>query len=108
MEAKKAMKRIKRRRFDPEYAWSQLATALKDDDAGGAPVPDNLNCDQAIDELLLRLPEFGSFFYALVNGWYLGQWADYSSCLGDASDSQYFLATVNGDYGGPFEFSRGG
>ena len=28
--------------------------------------------------------------------------------MGDATDSQYVLATVNGDYGGPFEFSRGG
>jgi len=108
VEAKKAMKRTKRRRFDADYAWSQLTAALKDDAPAPAPVAANLNCDQAIDELLLRLPEFGSIFYALVNGWYLGQWADYSSCLGDATDSQYVLATVNGDYGGPFEFSRGG
>jgi hypothetical protein len=107
VDAKKAIKRTKRRRFDADYAWSQLAAALKED-APPTPVPDTLNCDQAIDELLLRLPEFGSIFYALVNGWYLGQWADYSSCLGDATDSQYVLATVNGDYGGPFEFSRGG
>jgi hypothetical protein len=31
-----------------------------------------LNCDQAINELILRLPDFGSVFYALLNGWYLG------------------------------------
>ena len=72
VEAKKAMKRTKRRRFDADYAWSQLAAALKDDAAAPAPVANDLNCDQAIDELLLRLPEFGSIFYALVNGWYLG------------------------------------
>jgi hypothetical protein len=72
------------------------------------PVPENLNCDQAIDELLLRLPDFGSIFYALVNGWYIGQWADYSSCLADAADSQYVLATVKGTYNGQIEFTRGG
>jgi hypothetical protein len=61
-----------------------------------------------MDELLLRLPAFGSMFYALLNGWYLGQWADYSSCLTDADDSQYILATVTGNYTGPMEFTRGG
>jgi len=71
VEAKKAMKRTKRRRFDADYAWTQLAAALNED-AAPAPVPESLNCDQAMDELLLRLPEFGSIFYALVNGWYLG------------------------------------
>ena len=58
--------------------------------------------------MLLQLPSFGSLFYALLNGWYLGQWADYSSCLADATDSQYVLATVSGDYKGPFQFVRGG
>jgi len=56
-----------------------------------------LNCDQAIDQLLLKLPDVSSLFYALVNGWYLGQWADYSSCLTDAANSQYILATVKGN-----------
>lgn len=69
---------------------------------------DKLNCDQAIDEYLLRLPDFGSIFYALVNGWYIGQWADYSSCLADATDSQYVLATVRGNYTGDITFTRGG
>jgi len=50
----------------------------------------------------------GSLFYALVNGWYLGQWADYSSCLAAASDSQYILATVKGKYNGSITFTRGG
>jgi len=50
----------------------------------------------------------GSLFYALVNGWYLGQWADYSSCLVAAADSQYVLATVRGTYTGQIEFTRGG
>ena len=68
----------------------------------------NLTCDQAIDELILRIPQFGSVFYALVNGWYLGQWADYSSCLSDATDSQFVMASIVGEYDGPFEFSRGG
>ena len=57
---------------------------------------------------MLRLPDFGSVFYALVNGWYIGQWADYSSCLSDAADSQYLLATVSGTYDGKIEFTRGG
>ena len=50
----------------------------------------------------------GSVFYALVNGWYLGQWADYSSCLNAANNSQYVLATVTGSYTGAIEFTRGG
>lgn len=50
----------------------------------------------------------GSLFYALLNGWYIGQWADYSSCLTSAADSQYVLATVKGDYNGPIKFTRGG
>ena len=47
-------------------------------------------------------------FYALLNGWYLGQWADYSSCLQDATESQYVLATVKGTYNGNYKFTRGG
>ena len=66
----KAMKRTKRRVFDADYSWNQLVSAFKEDI--DTPVPDNLNCDWAMDELLLRLPEFGSIFYVLVNGWYLG------------------------------------
>ena len=91
------------------FAVEQLTKTFKEDIVkANEPVDDSLNCDQAIDELLLRLPDFGSVFYALVNGWYIGQWADYSSCLSDASDSQYLLATVSGDYEGQIEFTRGG
>jgi len=54
------------------------------------------------------LPDIGSLFYALVNGWYLGEWADYSSCLADAAESQYILATVSGQYKGEIDFTRGG
>lgn len=91
------------------FAVEQLSKTFKEDIVkANEPVDDSLNCDQAIDELLLRLPDFGSVFYALVNGWYIGQWADYSSCLSDASDSQYLLATVSGDYEGQIEFTRGG
>lgn len=82
--------------------------AIQEDVLADEPLPENLNCDQAIDELLLKLPSFGSLFYALLNGWYLGQWADYSSCLADATDSQYVLATVNGNYSGNYQFTRGG
>ena len=103
----------RRRTYDKDHVMQELAAAWAEPPPhppGPSPEPfdDSLNCDQAMDALLLRLPEFGSFFYMLVNGWYLGQWADYSSCLSDATDSQYVLATVNGQYEGPFEFSRGG
>lgn len=74
----------------------------------GVPIGDDLNCDQAIDEHLLRLPDIGSLFYPLVNGWYLGEWADYSSCLADAQDSQYVMASVTGNYNGTVDFTRGG
>jgi len=94
----------KRKRFDWDHAVNTFQSQL----LAPAPIPDNLNCDQAIDELLLQLPAFGSLFYMIVNGWYIGQWADYSSCLKDASDSQYILATVSGDYTGPQPFTRGG
>ena len=98
----------KRRTTSYEEAYSEIAKVLLSPPEELPPVSDDLNCDQAIDELLLRLPDFGSIFYALVNGWYIGQWADYSSCLADASDSQYVLATVKGKYTGPVEFTRGG
>jgi len=100
-------KRMKRRRFDLDAALQTLSEIpLTNDDNN--PVTDDMNCDQAIDMLLLNIPSFGSIFYALLNGWYLGQWADYSSCLADATDSQYILATVSGNYSGPFQFTRGG
>ena len=50
----------------------------------------------------------GSVLYVLFNGWYLGQWADYSSCLRDATNSQYVLADIQGIYKGDVEFTRGG
>ena len=98
--------RKKRRRFNLDHALTELREVWAENAA--APVPDNLNCDESIDELLLKLPDMGSVFYALVNGWYLGQWADYSSCLVAAADSQYVLATVRGTYTGQIEFTRGG
>lgn len=62
----------------------------------------NLTCDQAIDRLYSNIVDpnqiMGSLFYLLVNGWYLGNWGDYGSCLADATDSQYILATVTGEY----------
>lgn len=98
----------KRRRFDVQDSFKHISELLVELDSSDEPIPEGINCDQAIDELLLRIPNFGSLFYALLNGWYLGQWADYSSCLMDASDSQYVLATVSGNYSGPYHFTRGG
>ena len=57
---------------------------------------------------MLDIPAFGSLFYILTNGWYLGQWGDYSSCEYDSVVGAYSLASVQGTYNGTFEFSRGG
>lgn len=40
----------------------------------------NMSCDQVVNELILHITQFKSIFYFLVNGWYLGQLGDYSSC----------------------------
>jgi len=40
----------------------------------------------------------GSIFYALVNGYYLGAWGDYGSCVADATYGQYVMVTIDGDY----------
>ena len=100
--------RRKRRRFDAAQAVKDMKDTWQETMGSTDVQSDALNCDQAIDELLLRLPDIGSLFYALVNGWYLGEWADYSSCLADAADSQYVLATVRGSYKGAVDFTRGG
>ena len=111
--------RGKRRRWDPEWAKQKWQNATNDfftvpvtpvapDSNEADKMPKGLNCDQAMDEILLQLPSFGSIFYALMNGWYLGQWADYASCMADATAGQYILATVKGDYSGPYKFTRGG
>ena len=60
-----------------------------------------MTCDQAIDQLYLNLntsDAFGTVFYVLLNGWYLGNWGDYGSCLADATYGQFIMATVHGDY----------
>lgn len=73
----------------------------------GTPDDMSLSCDNALDALVLQA-DLSSAFYILVTGWYLGQWADYSSCLGDAANSQYVLASVKGNYEGQITFTRGG
>jgi hypothetical protein len=87
VEAKEKIVRRKRRTFNLTASMNDISETWKGIVDPVKPVSDSLNCDQAIDELLLRLPDFGSVFYGLLNGWYIGQWADYSSCLADASDS---------------------
>ena len=72
------------------------------------PTNPDYNCDEAIDALIMQLPSMGTVLYVLFNGWYLGQWADYSSCLRDATNSQYVLADIQGTYKGDVEFTRGG
>ena len=98
----------KRRRFDPKHSYEEVNRAWKETLFATDAEDPSLTCDHAIDALILRLPSAGSLLYALFNGWYLGQWADYTSCLTDATNSQYILATVSGDYKGALEFTRGG
>ena len=42
--------------------------------------------------------DFGSIFYILMNGWYLGGWGDYGSCLMDVYYGSYVMVTIDGDY----------
>lgn len=65
-----------------------------------APLMADMTCNQAIDQLYLDAYNFsfGSIFYLLLNGWYLGAWGDYGSCVADATYGQYVLVTINGDY----------
>jgi hypothetical protein len=44
-----------------------------------------VSCDEAIDNLILGVPDLGSVFYTILNAWYLGQWGDYESCNGDTT-----------------------
>lgn len=81
---------------------------VKENLQAGDPEDSSLSCDDAINALILQLPAAGSIFYAITNGWYLGQWADYTSCITDATNSHYVLAEVTGDYKSDIEFVRGG
>lgn len=45
-----------------------------------------VSCDEAIDNLILGVPNLGSLFYVILNGWYLGQWGDYEACNGDVTE----------------------
>ena len=67
---------------------------------------EDMSCDEAKKFLTTNL-NIGSIFYILLNGWYLGQWGDYSSCLADATYGQYVLVTMNGKYQGGADFTRG-
>jgi len=40
----------------------------------------------------------GSIFYTLLNGYYLGAWGDYGSCVSDATYGQYIMVIINGTY----------
>lgn len=64
------------------------------------PLLADKTCDDAINALYLNATnfDFGSIFYILLNGWYLGAWGDYGSCLVDATYGQYILVTIDGDY----------
>lgn len=68
--------------------------------ASGPLFKQEMSCREAIDQLLLDATslDFGSIFYVLLNGWYLGAWGDYGSCVADAKYGQYVLVTMEGDY----------
>ena len=52
--------------------------------------------------------EFGAIYYLLVNGWYLGAWGDFDSCInGDTTYGQYILVTINGIYNQSAIYTRG-
>ena len=65
------------------------------------------SCSEAVSAILSNLPNTGSLYYILVNGWYMSEWGDYSTCLADATDAQYVFVTINGNYSGPALFTRG-
>ena len=67
-----------------------------------------MNCDQAINDIIINIASRGSLFYFLVNGLYLGQWGDYTSCMKDTTNGNFILATVNGNFKGDYEYQRGG
>jgi hypothetical protein len=64
------------------------------------PLLAEMSCNDAIDQLLADAANFnmGSIFYVLLNGWYLGSWGDYTSCVSDATFGQYVLVTIEGQY----------
>ena len=66
----------------------------------------DLSCDEMVNHLILNL-NINAAFYFLVNGWYLGQLGDYSSCRTFSQNGQYVLATVDGTYTGQNVFTRG-
>jgi len=72
------------------------------------PIDDpNLSCDYVVNQLILHITQFKSIFYFLVNGWYLGQLGDYSSCRTFTNNGEYILATINGEYSADYPFMRG-
>jgi hypothetical protein len=71
------------------------------------PAFNKLDCNQAVNNLLFHITKPGSFFYIILNGWYLGQLGDFSSCEQSTTNGQYVRATVKGDYTGAFPFTRG-
>lgn len=40
----------------------------------------NLSCDEVVNKLITHITQPKSIGYFLMNGWYLGQLGDYSSC----------------------------
>jgi hypothetical protein len=60
-----------------------------------------------INQLILEFPAPGSAYYLITNGWYIGQLGDYGACDVNTLNGQYMLITVDGEYTGPYPFTRG-
>ena len=104
-------------RMAKEFSQSQEVFKMQSMNAAvEAPASQNLaaidisgiqSCDEAVNELILHITQMKSIFYFLVNGWYLGQLGDYSSCRTFTNNGQYILATINGEYTADYPFTRG-
>jgi hypothetical protein len=57
---------------------------------------------------MIMNPSSSAIFYLIVNGWYLGQLGDYSSCEVFTLNGSYMLADIAGDYSDiDYTFTRG-
>ena len=66
--------------------WNEVVTVAKETyyekevDYSKDVVFADLSCNDAVNYLIKHLAKPGSFFYLILNGWFLGQLGDYASC----------------------------
>ena len=78
---------VRKLNYDPQYA--------------------DLTCSEMVNHIIMDFPAMGSAYYLLVNGAYLGEFGDYSSCRISTTNGQYMLATLKGDYVLEYPYARG-